>query len=144
MFRAVLDTNVLVSARRSSGGASNALLRAVDQLAFTMLVSVHVFLEYEAVLSRPEQLAACGLRRRDIERVLDDIAAIATPVRLAFRWRPTLLDPADDMVLETAVNGGADAIVTFNLRHFEMVRQSFHCAVLSPGPALQHIGRRNS
>ena len=51
-------------------------------------------------------------------RVLDDLAAVARPVRLAFRWRPRLSDPDDDMVLETAINGSASAIVTFNQRDF--------------------------
>ena len=66
-------------------------------------------------LVRPEQLAASGLNRAEVKRILDDPVAI--PVTLAFRWRPSLPDPDDDMVLETAVNGSADAIVTFNRRH---------------------------
>ena len=73
-------------------------------------------LEHEAVLTRPEHLAACGLSRTDAGRILDDLAAVARPVRLAFRWRPRLSDPDDDMVLETAINGDADAIVTINQR----------------------------
>jgi hypothetical protein len=41
-----------------------------------------------------------------------------TPVQMFFLWRPLLRDRADDMVLETAVNGSADTIVTFNTRDF--------------------------
>ena len=123
------------------GASRQILLNALEE-RFELLVSIPMFREYEAVLTRPEQLAACGLNRGVVERILDDVAAVARPVHLAFRWRPTLLDPADDMVLETAVNGGAHAIVTFNLRHFQAVRQSFHCAVLSPGRALQYIRRQ--
>jgi len=52
--------------------------------------------------------------------VLNDLISVAKPVRLAFRWRPKLADPADDMVLETAANGGATAIVTFNMRILQM------------------------
>lgn len=98
-----------------------------------------LILEYEAVLTRPEHLAACGISSAEIGRVLDDLAAVAEPVKITFRWRPNLPDPDDDMVLETAVNGNADAIVTFNVRHFEPASKSFDCAVLLPREALQMI-----
>jgi predicted nucleic acid-binding protein len=48
-------------------------------------------------------------------------------------------DPGDEMVLETAVNGNANAIVTFNQRHFEEATMSFHCAVILPRAALRRI-----
>jgi len=100
-------------------------------------------LEHEAVLTRPEHLAACGLSRTDAGRILDDLAAVARPVRLAFRWRPRLSDPDDDMVLETAINGDADAIVTFNQRDFVSRTIAFRCAVIPPATALQQIRSAN-
>ena len=78
--------------------------------------------------ARPQHLAACGLSAAEVARVVDDLAALAHPVRLAFRWRPRLSEPNDDMVLETAVNGNAHAIVTFNRRDFEGVSRDFGCA----------------
>jgi len=137
----VLDTDVVVAGFRSERGASRQILLTALQERFELLVSVPLFLEYEAVLTRPEQLAACGLARQEIEHFLKELAEVARPVQFAFRWRPTLLDPADDMVLETAVNGGADAIVTFNVRHFQPAKEQSRCAVLSPGRALQHLRR---
>ena len=139
----MLDTNVLVASLRSSRGASRQLLHGALNHRFELLLSVPLILEYEAVLTRPEHLAACGLRCEEIERVLDDLASVARPVRLAFRWRPRLSDPNDDMVLETAVNGSADAIVTFNQRDFEETSRSFQRAVILPGAALQKIRRSN-
>jgi len=112
----VLDTDVMTAALRSDRGASRQLLLAALDRQFELLLSVPLILEYEAVLTRPEHLAACGLSRADVGRILDDLAAVARPVRLAFRWRPRLSDPDDDMVLETAINGDADAIVTINQR----------------------------
>lgn len=123
--------------------ASRQLLIAALDGRFELLLSVPLLLEYEAVLTRHENLAASGLTTAEVERVLDDLAAIAKPVRLAFRWRPRLSDPNDDMVLETAVNGSAKAIVTFNRRDFEETGRNFDCAVLLPGAALQQIWRSN-
>lgn len=139
----MLDTDVLVAALRSTRGASRQLLLGALDYRFELLLSVPLMLEYEAVLTRPEHLAACGLSGGEVERVLDDLASVARPVRLAFRWRPRLSDPNDDMVLETAVNGNADAIVTFNQRDFEETSRNFDCAVILPAVALQQIRRPN-
>lgn len=69
--------------------------------------------------------------------LLDAVAAVAEPVRLAFLWRPAVHDPNDDMVLEAAVNGRADAIVTFNVRDFGKIAMQFGVAVLTPAEALK-------
>jgi putative PIN family toxin of toxin-antitoxin system len=138
-FRYVLDTDVVVAALRSNQGASRQLLLLALDKRFELLLSVPLILEYEAVLTRPEHLAACGLNRAEVGHVLDDLVAIAEPVKVAFRWRSNLPDPDDAMVLETAVNGHADAIVTFNMRHFEPASRSFDCAVLLPRDALQQM-----
>jgi predicted nucleic acid-binding protein len=83
----------------------------------TMLVSVPLMIEYEAVLTRPEQLRETGLTADETRTVLDAVAAVIEPVQLRFLWRLTMKDPADEMVLETAVNRQADCAVTFNVRH---------------------------
>jgi putative PIN family toxin of toxin-antitoxin system len=137
----VLDTDVIIAGLRSSQGASRQLLHAALGGEFDLLLSVPLILEYEAVLRRPEQLEVCGLNERQVERVLDDLAAVARPVKFAFRWRPKLRDPNDDMVLETAMNGGADAIVTFNSRDFQIVDRDQICAVILPREALQLLRR---
>ena len=135
----VLDTDVVVAALRSDRGASRQLLLAALDRRFELLLSVPLMLEYEAVLSRPQHLAASGLSGAEVGRVFDDLAAVARPVRLAFRWRPRLPDPDDDMVLETAINGRASAIVTFNQRDFADAGKEFNCAVILPAAALKQI-----
>ncbi len=139
----VLDTDVVVAALRSDKGASRQLLLAALNQQFELLLSVPLMLEYEAVLTRPQHLAACGLSSAEVGRVLDDLASVARPVRLAYRWRPRLSDPDDDMVLETAINGTASAIVTFNQRDFSSGTKGFHCAVILPAVALQQIRSSN-
>jgi predicted nucleic acid-binding protein len=64
---------------------------------------------------------------------------LAEPVQLAYLWRPTLPDANDDMVLEAAFNGRADAIVTFNLRDFSMSAERLGLAVMTPGEAVKRL-----
>jgi putative PIN family toxin of toxin-antitoxin system len=137
--RLILDTAVMVAAIRSDAGASRRLLLAALERRLTLLVSVPPMIEYQAVMTRPEHLKASGLSAADIEVLLDAVAAVAEPVRLAFLWRPIVRDPDDDMVLEAAVNGKADALVTFNLRDFAGVANKFSIAVLSPGEAVVRL-----
>lgn len=136
--RLVLDTAVMVAAIRSDAGASRRLLVAALERRLAMLVSVPLLIEYEAVMTRPEHLAAARLSTEDVRVVLDAVAAVAEPVRLAYLWRPALPDGDDDMVLETAANGRADAIATFNRRDFAAAAR-FGIAVLSPGEAERRV-----
>jgi predicted nucleic acid-binding protein len=84
---------------------------------FELLVSVPLMLEWEAVLKRPEFLRAAEGSPHDVDALLDQLADVCVPVDLHFLWRPRSKDPDDDMVLETAINGRADVIATFNVRH---------------------------
>ncbi|CDX38617.1 conserved hypothetical protein [Mesorhizobium sp. ORS 3359] len=134
-MRLVLDTAVMVAAIRSDAGASRRLLVAALERRFTLLASVPLVIEYQAVMTRPEHLKASGLPIDDVNVLLDAVAAVAEPVRLAFLWRPVARDQDDDMVLEAAVNGQADAIVTFNTRDFSEAAVRFGIDVLVPGQA---------
>jgi putative PIN family toxin of toxin-antitoxin system len=135
----VLDTAVMVAAIRSNAGASHRLLVGGLNERFTMLVSVPLLIEYEAVMTRPGHLIASRLSVADVGTLLDAVAAIAEPVRLDFLWRPVLNDADDDMVLETAVNGRSDAVVTFNWRHFTPVTKQFGIDVLTPAEIINQM-----
>jgi predicted nucleic acid-binding protein len=117
-------------------------LAALERGAPRLLVSVPLLIEYESVLTRPEHLRASGLSPGDIAVLLDAVAAVSEPVRLAYMWRPALPDADDDMVLETAVNGRADMIVTFNIRDFVGPSAQFGLAVVTPGLALREWEKR--
>jgi putative PIN family toxin of toxin-antitoxin system len=140
----VTDTNVLVAALRSRFGASRELLLAALNRRFETLISVPLLLEYESVLKRPEHLEATMLSRRDVDTVLSDLMAVPREVSLAYRWRPKIRDPKDDMVFETAVNGGAKAIVTFNTQHFAEAGKEFGIQVMLPIKILQALRRSGS
>jgi hypothetical protein len=65
---------------------------------------------------RPE--SGIRLTRSAVEDVLDYVCTTADRQAIYFLWRPSLPDPSDDLVLEVAVHGHCDRIVTFNLRDF--------------------------
>ena len=138
-MRVVLDTNVVVAALRSPSGASAALLEQALDGRLTLLLSVPLVLEYEGASSDPAQRIASGLSESEVGTVLSALCAVAEPVQAWFLWRPQLRDPADEMVLETAVNGNADALVTFNRRDFGDAPGSFGIEMLSPCQALGKI-----
>jgi predicted nucleic acid-binding protein len=87
-------------------------------------------------------LAAAGLSEGDVQFLLDAIALVATPVRISYLWRPMLPDPDDDLVLETAVNGTAEVVITFNGRHFEPHAARFGIEILAPVEAVRRLESR--
>jgi len=105
-----------------------------------LLLSVPLALQYEAVLTRPEHLAAIGASSQQIGILLDALCAVCTPVGISFLWRPVLRDPDDEMVLEVAANGAAELLLTFNERDFGGAAQ-FGIKVQRPGPAWQSWSR---
>jgi len=78
----------------------------------------------------------------DVEVLLDALAVVVEPVRISYLWRPVLADAGDDLVLETAVNGRAEILVTFNRRYFEPAAASFGLKILAPGDAVQRLENR--
>jgi putative PIN family toxin of toxin-antitoxin system len=137
--RLVLDTDVVVAAMRSPSGASAAILRSVRRGRALLLLSVPLAMEYEAVCSKAEHRLAAGLSAREVEIFLDATIAMAEPVETHFLWRPQLRDANDEMVLETAVNGRADALVTFNRRDFGTAPAQFGVELLLPREAIERI-----
>ena len=131
-MRVVLDTSVVVSAMRSRRGASNRLLQMAFLGSFQILATPALFLEYEEVLRRPEQCAVHMLSPERMSGFLIGLAGIIEPVRVFYQWRPQLQDTDDEMVLETALNGRADAIVTHNIKDFAVAASRFNLRVTNP------------
>jgi predicted nucleic acid-binding protein len=100
---------------------------------FEALASQALFLEYEDVLGRPEQKAVHQFSDERLKGVLKDLADRMTPVEVHFRYRPQLHDPDDELVLEAALNGGAEAIVTHNVRDFLPMASLYGVEVIPPG-----------
>jgi putative PIN family toxin of toxin-antitoxin system len=138
-MRAVLDTDTVVAGVLSPKGASRRLLIGAVDRRFQLLVSVPLMLEWEAVLKRPETLRAANASPQDVDVVLDQLADVGVPVGLHFLWRPRSTDPDDDMVLETALNGRADVLVTFNVRHLAASAAYFGVVVERPSDFLRRL-----
>jgi putative PIN family toxin of toxin-antitoxin system len=135
----VLDTDVVVSAMRSPSGASAELIRWVRTGRISMGVTVALALEYEAVCLRAEHVEASGLSPDEAQNFVNVVIAMAQPISVHYRWRPQLRDPADEMVLEAAVNASADALLTFNTRHFSAAGKVFNLKIAKPGEFLRSL-----
>jgi predicted nucleic acid-binding protein len=132
---------VIVAAMRSPTGASAAILLSIRQRRATLLLNVPLALEYEAVCQKADHRLAAGLKEQQVEIFVDTVIAMAEPVETHFLWRPQLRDPNDEMVLEVAVNGRANALVTFNLRDFGNVPSRFGVELLLPREVIRRIRR---
>jgi putative PIN family toxin of toxin-antitoxin system len=138
-MRVVLDTSIVVAALRSRRGASHRLLELVAHGKVRLLVSTALFLEYEDVLMRPETRLATKMDAANVQGFLVAFASAADGVEVNFRWRPQLTDPNDELVLEAAVNGAADALVTHNVRDFREAAPRFGLRVLLPREVLKEL-----
>ena len=140
-MKVAFDTDVIVAALRSRSGASNALLHALSAGQIEAVASVPMMLEYEAILMRPEQRQATGMSVQDVNIFLDTLALLIIPVMPYFLWRPQLRDPDDEMVLDAAINGGAKAVITFNVQDFLPASTQFNVQVLTPAEVLRQLRR---
>jgi putative PIN family toxin of toxin-antitoxin system len=134
-MKVILDTNVVLTALRSKNGLSRKWLQAALTGKIDMLVSIPLFLEYEEVLKRPEQLTATGLTVELVNEFLNGLSNVIIPVEISYLWRPQLSDPKDEMVLEAAVNGQADWLITYNVKDFAKAARYFSINVGTPHAA---------
>ena len=114
MISVVIDTNVFVAALRSEGGASRAVLRRALGGIFQPLFGNALWMEYQDLLGRP--VWGDNTTANDRHDVLAALARQGRWVTVYYGWRPNLPDEGDNHLIELALAGGAQAIVTHNLR----------------------------
>jgi predicted nucleic acid-binding protein len=98
---------------------------------------VPIVIEYEAAAKR--LVSRGGLSSTDVEAIIDYLCKVGEHHKIYFLWRPLLRDSKDDMVVELAVASSADAIITFNRKHFKG-SESFGIRIITPQELLREIG----
>jgi len=136
-MKIVIDTNVLFASLKSSRGASYKLVSLLPSNRFSIAISVPLIIEDEDVLRRGKLPAS--ISEKDISDFIDFFCYVGDNQEIFFLWRPFLPDSSDDLVLEVAVAGGCDAIITYNKRHFKNV-EKFCLRILDPKEFLIEIG----
>ena len=140
MQRIVVDTNVFTAAVLSSAGANRAVLRACLTAKAHPLMGAALFHEYEDLLARPELMAKSPLTPAERRQLFEAFLSVCEWVRIYFLWRPNLPDEADNHLVELALAGGADAIVTNNIRNLRHGELTFpHLQILTPAQFLKTI-----
>ena len=111
----VVDTSVFVSACLGTG-AANQVVAACLRGQHSPLMGAALLAEYEDVLGRSALFRSCRLSAGERDELLDIFVAHCRSTRIYFGWRPNIPDEADNHLVELAVAGGAERIVTVNVR----------------------------
>ena len=129
----MLDTNVFVAAASSARGASREVLRRCLLGRYQPLMSQALFTEYESVLARSDLFVRSPISSDERHALWTAVISRCLWVRVYYLWRPNLPDEADNHVVELAVAGNAEAIVTHNTRDFRRNELRFPgLAVVTP------------
>ena len=139
-MRIVVDPNVLVAALRRPAGVNREVIRACAGARVLPLVGEKSFLEYESALNRAHLFENCPLASREREQFLDGFLRVCEWVSVSYLWRPNLPDEGDNHVLELAVAGMAEVVVTANTRDFAGGELRFPTvAIMTPRQFLARI-----
>lgn len=109
---------MFVAALRSAEGASAEVLDRCLAREDQAVMGAALFAEYEELVHRESLRQGASVTAAERETFLDDVCAAAHWQAVYFRWRPNLSDPADDHVLELAIAGGVEHLVTHNIHDF--------------------------
>ena len=121
----VVDTCVFVTALLSKDGASREVLMRCLKKEHTVKMGTALYIEYESLLARDDLFSACILTKKEREELLNAFLSVCEWVHVYYLWRPNLKDEADNHLIELAVAGGCDAIVTNNVKDFQQSQLQF-------------------
>lgn len=135
----VVDTNVLVGALLSPTGTNREVLRRCLRGMYEPLIGAALFAEMEDALKRDELMRRSPASASEREALFAAFLGVCRWVSIYYLWRPNLRDEGDNHVLELAIAGGAEAIVTNNIRDFTSGELKFpHIEILTPLQLLNH------
>jgi putative PIN family toxin of toxin-antitoxin system len=114
--RVVVDTNIVVSALLNADGAPREVIRLCLINQLKPLMGAALFTEFRDVLARHELFNKCPLNEIERDELLNAFCGQCEWIPIHFLWRPNLRDEGDNHVIELAIAGGADAVISANLR----------------------------
>jgi uncharacterized protein len=110
-LRSVIDTNVWVSAIINPTGYPARLRKAFEQGLFEVVVSEPILQEIAEVLGRPKIRTKYGITEDDIKQLLTLIEERADYALLLGNIN-ICRERDDNLIIETAISGTADFIVS--------------------------------
>ena len=133
-----IDTSVMVSALIGKRGARRELIRRCLAGEHLPLISNPLFQEYEDVSSRKRIRETCPLGAREIRDLLNAFYSVCSWVPIYYLWRPNLKDEDDNFLIELALAGNSQTIVTNNVKDLEAAELRFEdLRILTPQQILR-------
>ena len=136
----VVDTSVLVAAVRSARGRNREVIRLCLKGVLEPLMGTSLYLEIEDVLRRSELFSTCPISDKDREALFRAFLSVCRWTHVYYLWRPNLADEGDNHILELAVAGGAEIVVTNNMKHLESGELQFpEIKILRPNELVKEM-----
>ncbi|MEC4894242.1 MAG: putative toxin-antitoxin system toxin component, PIN family [Oscillatoria sp. PMC 1051.18] len=136
---AVIDTNVFIGALLGKDGANRKIIRLCLEGKIKPLIGNALFSEYESLLNREELFINCPLNQQQRNDLLDSFLSVCRWIKIYYLWRPNLKDEADNHIIELAVAGSAEFIITNNIKDFQNEQITFsQIIIITPTQILQN------
>lgn len=133
MSKIVVDTSVFISALIGPSGPSREIVRRSLQGQLLPLMGTVLYCEYESVIQRDSVLAQCPLTQGEVLSLTEAFMSVCEWVNIFYLWRPNLRDEDDNHLIELAIAGNAEFLVTNNLKDFRNAELTFpQLEILSP------------
>ena len=134
MLRVVLDTNVLVSAILKEGGNEWNILQKVSEREIISITSEEMLHEFARVISKPKFENS----KEEVDEWLLFLLGVSLLVAPTERLTVIKDDPSDNKILECAVSGNADYIISGD-RHLLALREYRGIKILNSSDSLKSL-----
>ena len=138
-MKVVIDTSIWISALITKESNSRKIIRLALQEKLAPQMSEALFHEYESVMKRTKIQKSCGLTQKEQAELFNAMLSVSRWNEVYYLWRPNLNDEDDNFVIELAVASGAEYVITYNLKDFEMAELSFNCKIITPEKFIKEI-----
>jgi uncharacterized protein len=131
-MRVTLDTNVLVSAFISRQGNPARILEIITTFdEFSLVLSEEILTEFKDVLNRAEVSERFHYSQKDVEDYATAVRDVATVIDIQSKFRIVKEDPKDDIILQTAVDGKVDFVVSGD-GHLKQIKEFRNVKIVNP------------